>query len=629
MSCPVPFLAAARRLTLLAAALAVLASLAGPPAGLAQNADKKAKLLFSDKPDGTNLKPDLVLRPNLLQPVYLYVEAPKDAKAGEEFTVELRSGGDPVDGGMAKVVAQPGKATRVVFATPPLAPGAAAPKEPVLNALPGVAEVRLLSGTTVVQESKFTIARPAEYVEVKSVKYDPNERGGIKNRLTVDIEANESFAGPKCWVELVVSPDRIPGLLEGRKGDSALRGSLGKAGDKLTLVAENLQFAPGGAGKNGLVYLNVDGYPRAFTFVTTFVTGNTPSAGELVRQPVLRIKAPPFAPPTGGYPVGVEIDNSGGKTAELSLGKVGAAEGENGDIETVTFVGDRRERLLFAAGPRGALLFKPEVQDWSADLDVRDVFGKRALKLKLLDAEKNPVDVLDSRQVADWKDKEARVKEVVEQVILDASKPENIRFAEYFPKKIERGSILTVKASAEDPESGIKSALFFLGKPSADGKIPDNAVTAEGKLVDDKTGVWVADLPAPTDMKTNYEVSVRFTNTAGLSATETVRIQLVDPANGSKTGPDGAAGAKPGSIAGSVLEGDRPQAGLEVALRDEKNNLKASTTTDAAGTFLFKDVTPGAYKVVSGKSAAKTKGETPVSVAADEKKVGLVIKLTR
>jgi hypothetical protein len=429
-----------------------------------------------------------------------------------------------------------------------------------------------------------------------------------------------------------VSPERIPGLLEGHK-EGSYAGYLNQAGDKLTLVAENLPFATD-AGRNGLVYVNVDGYPRAFTFRTTFAGGNTPSTGDPVRQPILRINAPSFATPGIPYPLGVEIDNSpAGSTAEFSVERVGeGAEGENRDSEVVTFSGDRRERLLFGVpGPRGALLFKPEVQDWSATVDVREVFGKRLLKLRLLDGEKAPILVLDSKQVGEWKDTKdiPRVKEVVVPVVLDGTKPEKIQFAELLPKKLERDTLLPVKASAQDPESGIKSAVFFVGKPTPDGKIPDNAVTAEGKLVDEKTGVWAADLPVPAGQPATFEISVRFTNNAGLSAIETVRIQLVDSNGKGTAGGAAGAGGKPGIIEGSVVEGDRAQPGVEVKLTDDKNNLRAATKTDAAGKYVFKDVPPGAYKVTAAKSAAKTKGEMPVSVNPDEKKTGVVIKLTR
>jgi hypothetical protein len=616
------WLARLRRLAFLTAAAALLATLGVTPRGAAQDA-KKLKLLFSDKPDESTARPNLLLRPNLLQPIYVFIE--NTGNTPEDVTVEVRAGGDSVEGSAAKVTAAPGKKTRVNFgkAAVPM-PG----KEPVLNPIAAEPSVCVVSGGAILAEQKVVIANPGDYVNVTAVEFQPRPRdvGNVKNRLLVQMEAKDAFAGPRCRVELVLQPDRIPGLIEGRK-EGRYAGGLNAAGDKLTLVADNLNFTSAGAGKNGLVYLNVDGVPRAFTFRTTFVVGDTPSSGVRVDQPVLRIRAPAFAPPSTAFPVGLEIDNAPtGAVAELL---VESGEGAR-ESEPLKFTGDRRERFLFAAGGvGGCLYFKPEVQDWVADLDMGDVFGKRLLKLSLRDGEK-AIPAVDSRQVGLGKDvKESLVPAVTLAMTLDATKPENVKFVD-FPATLEQGTMLPIKATGRDPESGIKSVLFFVGKPTADGKLPPDAITAEGKLTDEKSQIWTADLPVPSD-KTLYEASVRFTNGAGLSATETVRIQLL-PAKGATAGPDGKvipAGAKPSSISGQVVEGTRPQPNLEVVLRDDKNNIKATTKTDTEGKFQFKDVVPGAYKVTAAKPAAKTKGETPVSVGVSQDRTGVEIKMTR
>jgi hypothetical protein len=620
----------ARRVVLLAAAFGMVVATTSSTSS-AQEADKKVQLLFSDRADGTDLKPDLVLRPNLLQPVFVYVRNAKDA--AEEVVVEVRAGADVVEGGSVKIPVPAGKTLRVPFgkAAPAAAPAAPAPvKEPVLAPLAGATEIRLSSGPTLLQEVKLAVIKPTEYVNVTSVEFDPRERGGVKNRLTVKVEATKTFAGPKCKAELILRADRVPGLIEGKR-EGSYAGYVTRAGDTLTLVAENLTFAAGG-GKNGLVYVNVDGYPRAFTFVTTFGGGNTPFTGQEVRQPVLRLQAPTMAPPSGAYHVGVEVDNPpAGAVAELTVTRTGD-DGEVKDSEVLKFAGDRRERLLFGmGGSHGALLFKPEVQDWGADLDVSEVYGKRLLKLRLLDGDK-VVPVLDSRQVGSWKEgADNRVNEVTLPILFDSTKPENIRFLD-FPPQLTRGSLLPIKATASDPESGIVSAVFFAGKPQSDGKIPENALVAEGKL-DPKTQVWSAELPVSTTLQNTFEVSARFTNGAGLSATETIRIQLVDPgqggANSGVAGGGAGAAGKPSSIAGTVRIGELAQPNLEVNLRDDKNNVKATTKTDNNGKFVFKDVAPGAYKVTAARPAAKVKGEAPVSVGGGEQKTGVDVKLVR
>src|SRR5439155_5670930 len=104
---------------------------------------------------------------------------------------------------------------------------------------------------------------PKDYVEVSAISYDPTA-----NRLEARIKAKPLFAGPPCKVTLDLRPERIPGLIptarkEGNYSDLVQKGKDG------FLVAGNLQFRPGPA-VNGLVYITVDGYERAFIYKTTF-----------------------------------------------------------------------------------------------------------------------------------------------------------------------------------------------------------------------------------------------------------------------------------------------------------------------------------------------------------------------
>jgi hypothetical protein len=79
---------------------------------------------------------------------------------------------------------------------------------------------------------------------------------------------------------------------------------------------------------------------------------------------------------------------------------------------------------------------------------------------------------------------------------------------------------------------------------------------------------------------------------------------------------------KPGKIEGTILEGasddERPQANLEVVLRDEKGAEKAKAKTDEKGKFVFDNVEPGKYKITTVKTASVTKAEKAVEVKAGE-----------
>jgi hypothetical protein len=102
-------------------------------------------------------------------------------------------------------------------------------------------------------------------------------------------------------------------------------------------------------------------------------------------------------------------------------------------------------------------------------------------------------------------------------------------------------------------------------------------------------------------------VSVQVTNNAGLSAFATTSVNVVE-----KLPP------LLGQVQVTVTEGPRPQAGLEVVLHDQgaktaqEGNFTGKTT--AEGTYLFKDLPPGKYKVSTSKPVANRKAEAEVTV---------------
>lgn len=73
-----------------------------------------------------------------------------------------------------------------------------------------------------------------------------------------------------------------------------------------------------------------------------------------------------------------------------------------------------------------------------------------------------------------------------------------------------------------------------------------------------------------------------------------------------------------GKITGKVLEGERPQPGLNVVLSDNDGKEKATTKTSDKGEFEFKDLAAGNYKVFSSKPVSGRKGMVSVVVQADK-----------
>jgi hypothetical protein len=593
--------------------------------GQARAADKgDFKLLFNTSPDPATAKDFPLLRPNVVQDFYLFVQ--NNSATEEAITVDVLEGDKPIDGGSVTFPAKAKGVTAVPLgkapapapaekpaAPPPPAAVPAPPPElaPLKGELKFVLHGKDKDGKRVDLQDpvRVVMPRPTDYVEVTGV-YDPRERGGIKNQLILTVKAKDSFQGGRCRVDLVLNPAVIPDFVEVPKKEGTRAGYLQRAGDQITLTANNLQFSEASTKsdelKPGLVYVTIDGYERAYIFESTFPRrGETTSELTRVDVAAARMKFAPGADPSKPYPVSFEIDNTDPKTAiELGLDR-DASQDFNRQAGEIVIVGtgDRKQQLqVNPAFPGHALQLKRLISDWDTKLDVAEIYGPRLLRLRLLeneaeadkdvrDGDKSLVKFLD---MANYTGTKTPVSQILETVTFDGTKPENLKFLD-FPKQLERGSELPVRATASDPESGIKSVAFYIGKPGPDGKPPATAVLVPGKLLDPKTGVWVASLDAPTDQKGKTEVTAQFTNGAGLVATDTVKIELIDPGAG-------AAGAgKAASIAGKVFVGDRPQPDVAVELRNAAGAVLDTKATDKDGKFLFKDVAPGTYKVFSSK----------------------------
>jgi hypothetical protein len=215
-------------------------------------------------------------------------------------------------------------------------------------------------------------------------------------------------------------------------------------------------------------------------------------------------------------------------------------------------------------------------------------------------------------------------------LMLDGTPPE---ITELGPvsKRLVAGQKLKVMARGTDPETEIASAVFFVGKPVPDPKVPgtflmpEEAVKVKGEPQDKKGETWVAQLPVALEKPAAVDVSVLFVNKAGLKEFGTVRLEL-ELAQPEKPKE------KPttGRIIGVVREGNRPQANLTVLLFDAAGAAKGSATTNDKGEFVFKDIQPGAYRVTATKNASATRGTATAEVLAGEgKPKPVTVNLTR
>jgi hypothetical protein len=622
------------------------------PGGYDEGRAKKHVLLARPAGDNTVETPAILwLRPNTETAVFPYVVNPSQDDAvvrvrllARDGSVVAETAATPVPG---KEETKPAEPRRVSLAAPAPAKEAAAPEAPPKeppsawvkgDGLPPQFRLELMQITkdkTTGKEVERPVDRiavailiPQWYVAAKAVYI------GAENRLTVTVERDkDTFAGGACPLQLAVFlPDPKtgqPARLAAPK-DAVMDRPLSIDQDsvELTVADPRLALLTGKEAKAlSPVSLTVDGYEHAFRFESGFEAKTAQTLLTPLTKTSLRLEAPAAWPPGTDLPVRLGVDDVLGTrpvneldfevTLQVDLGRV-KKDGTFDPIEGDRLPGHRLQRVsVNPQAPKGAMAFKTEVRDWEVALPTKGIVGARRVRAA----------------VQPKGGRAEGVPAVFRDVILDGTPPEitqlgvRKRGPEDPLPRLERGAgELALFAVGSDPESGISKVLFFLGRPEKDPKLPgshkmpDGVTPVEGQPAKGEPDTWLAQLPVSADKPGAVDVGVQFVNKAGLVTFGTVRVELVEP----------KAGGKAGSIEGKVLEGDRPQPGVEVTLRDAQNAVKATTLTDKkTGVYKFLDVPPGAYRVSAAKSTSGTRGETPVQVEAGDTKKDIDVRLLR
>lgn len=617
--------------------------------GLAGLADAENAIKLSSDPNkiessGVSIESAFV-RPNVVQEVFVFVQNPiGDPKT---LTVQLRdaNGKAILAQGKVELKANEQKRVKLEKIAPPPPPKVAAikdavPKEPARSAAPAVEpppgvelkvagskfefQLWLLDGDKVLDKETRTISILVTQPGSKDFPIEMPQANRVivanSHEINVPITANDKLRGGPTLVELIVPPqDSLnAGLRSG-----VYRRQIRPGQKEALLHASDLPFR--GDDKNIRFYLNVDGLPRAFVFRTDLKpNSNTIDADTAPHVSVLPVSAERFvtpksvrkdAPkysvkPSEKTPVRIEVDNApADATVELRFDHRDKGTFEGADV---IVVGSARDERVFV-----------DFQSEDGGIQVRYLVGDR---IHLLDT-RSLRGTFGVQAVMRWKEKKED-KEVKNHfyLVLDDTAPENGHFVQ-LPNRHVKGTLLTLKARADEPETSIRQAVFFVGEPAPDGKLPD--VTAKGSL--DK-GVYFAKLPIP-DKTGEIVVGVQFVNETGVTATETQKIELVDPPPPS------------GTIVGAVELGGRGQPGIVVSLRDGEGKEKGSAITEneddnkpdtpkdkrkVNGKFRFDNVPPGTYRLVTAKpdSGVGTKGDAPAQVQIG-KETKVTITLSR
>jgi hypothetical protein len=630
------------------AAAAVAVALAGPTTG--QPPEGKStdpggvRIVLSGTPiDDTPSTADVDrlragvggLRPNVSQEwlTYLFFDKPRTGK----LTVKLFSGKAEVASSEPVTVIRDDRWVRVPWKGEAPTPGK--PAAPAEVQAPASLRVVNDEGKEVPGSAVLLGVDPPRKFLKANLQYIPRSTTE-PNYLVARVWHTGNFTGPPAKVEMVLDPAVIPGYLrDGKKARGNLVGPVTAANDSeanaLTLIARDISNVPG---ENGWVTLRVDGYDHAFSFYTTFSTSETNKPNTPPNdQPMLRLRTvTPADPKLPIRIIAIAAELPDREKDRLALDVVTDVPDPKSKTTREQaspldrFDGERQVRLLYTkGGRRGGLELETQAADWFRDLDRRDFTGRITLRLQAFEkGNPRPIRVRDGGSTSDaanldgvtytlYVDDTPPVIEVLAAAVDEKTK---------LPFRAVPGKVLKLRAVGRDDESGIREVIFFAGRPTADKIIPAEAVAVKGQRLKAGEDVWGADFNVPRDLTGPLVVSVRFINRAGLANDFTATVPL-------GTDATAAPGSKKGSIAGTVVAGDRPQQGLPVTLSLAADGKQVqSTTTDEYGAYLFKDVDPGSYNVSAVMTADSTRGQTPVTVGPEEDKKdvkNVTVKLMR
>lgn len=475
------------------------------------------------------------------------------------------------------------------------------PAPPLFTSLPGqlIFQVRDMTQPELPPVSrKFQLNRvdPSTIVELVSATSEPQPRapgkpGGPLSRVKVGLRARRPpLHGPPCQVELTFDESRTGGSIRVGSGNSS--GILPPDGSILFLEANGVTYSSTLSGV-GEFTLNIDGFPMLYRFSADLEPQVRPVNAELVRDPVLGLKArfiPSKPDPTGRTQGtnsqitveawGTSIPNGGRLKASL----VGGAKFTNIE-KTEILTGGLKTRIGLRPHESGGWDFTCDESLWSFNWNAEGLKGSKQVRLDLVSADGK---ILATKIVP---------------LLVD---PTPIQLTEVvgLPQEVSPGGKYSFLVLVDEPESGVKSVTGFIGSPATDPSgaqvVPANAIkfpaSFQGNLI-------TSDFVIPSDTKAPITISIQAINGAGQSTFLSRTLNLGAP----KPPPDP-------SLFGTVTEGDRPQSDLTVILLDSKGKEVASAKTNSSGEYRMDNLKKGSFTLEVTKRSSGRKAKKPVTL---------------
>jgi hypothetical protein len=551
----------------------------------------------------------LRLRPNVEQSAYVYVYNPKEDDAS--VTVILSSGFN-AGGEIARsaIINVPSKQVVKVSLA---GRAAAAPVTPKAGVESPPAGTRVDDGSKLWLHVEEKTDKPGKVEPKEYEKFDievprPDRDSIFTVEATVPkdgalavkvkfVKQKDSplFTTKPAKVRLDLRPDFNEKLDAASLGQGTFEAEV-QVGDEATLYAEGVKFLEG-ANEQAIAFVSVDGYERTFRVKTDFKSSPEPQTSPIVN---VRLSSTAQVP---GKPVivTVEADDESNDTV-LVVDRMG----DKKTFEPIRHFGKKsRDKAIYVSvgGEGDAVKLHPVVKDWAVEFATANVAGVRTFEVR-------NGNVRSARSL-----------------LIDRTAPVKAALVLPAKDKLLVGTEQTLKATAEDAESGIAAVYFFLGEaPNTDGKPAPGSKVVKGEKQAD--GSWATKEPLRLpEQRGDVKIGALFVNGVGLASPAEATAYVREPEKAKEEKEKEK--KTTGSIEGVVMHSIRPQPDLPVTLKDSAGKELKKTTTDSGGNFKFKDLPPGEYTVSSVKRAdLNSNGSQTVTVEAGDKptKAEIVIR---